>query len=362
MKNLILHIGHIKTGSTAIQNAIVPLRKDLLSRGIAYPITHGTIRSYRHKKIQSGNGYLLKSHLAKPMNREYNSHLFSSELLLHELQSDKLKTSLLDFRARHDLNFEMVCYTRDFFKLSFSTWHQYIKRGLGTKRYVDFMLDEKHRNRHKFYTEAHKGLLSIFKWAARENIPLRVFNYDRYKSDIVAHFLSTVIPDSETLLSKVPNRHQQINRSLTFTECEIQRAFNKHYPIESASFISDRFVEEEPNLKKYIPPITWEDYEKILEVHGPMVSLLNQHLDPNERILIENHQELDKSASPSDTNLAITMKQMETLARGISSELMRLSKKSGRKNTKLLDGVDSILQKAGLTLVRRVPFIKRCTP
>ena len=131
MKEVILHVGHGKTGSSYIQS-VLALNVPLLNQnGIAYP-SHNSFEGASQGFVSSGNGTELS--LPNIDAQQYSKVLFSGEHLFSNL----LNTVLLS-RLAYDYKLTVVLYTRDVVELAVSRWAQAVKR-LGVKQDVDSFL------------------------------------------------------------------------------------------------------------------------------------------------------------------------------------------------------------------------------
>ena len=82
MKEIILHIGHGKTGTSYLQSCLALNRQKLLDIGIDYP-EFKTFEKAKRGEISSGNGYLFfKDYLNAQFLSEQNRILYSSELII----------------------------------------------------------------------------------------------------------------------------------------------------------------------------------------------------------------------------------------------------------------------------------------
>ena len=128
---LYLHIGHGKTGTSAIQSAFAIAQKDLLKQGIEYHI-HNTDREKASQfAITSGNwNHNPKESLAQELTRRSqernnnNSILLSSESLFWQLDS------LFEdgFQELKDLNLHVLLAVREIEEMLSSEYQQRVKR------------------------------------------------------------------------------------------------------------------------------------------------------------------------------------------------------------------------------------------
>ena len=122
-----LHIGHGKTGTSAIQSAFAIAQKDLLKQGIEYPIQNTDREKASQFAITSGNWiYNPKEPLAQELTRRTrernnnNSILLSSESLFWQLDS------LFEdgFQELKDLNLHVLLAVREIEEMLSSEYQQ----------------------------------------------------------------------------------------------------------------------------------------------------------------------------------------------------------------------------------------------
>ena len=314
MKQIYLHIGHKKTGSSALQNFFVNHPEILRDNSILYPAPESLVKAGRENKITSGNGRNISKQLTKLSKPLTKDILFSSEFIFRELTDKNCLHEISRQANRLDAQLTLICYTRDFFSFSFSSWGQYIKRDRGTLEYTDFM---QKRTLNEFY----KNFKSLIESTNENKVPLKVYNYDRHKRNLPAHFMAFGL-GCDVDVGAIQKSDTPTNRSLTVAEYELQRLFNIYYQNSSSHFVSDPFVESLPLIKSETPFFTRNQYEQILIRHERAIGEVNEHLDVSERILIQPYEDLLNIFSNDHNNLfAYTADQLEVIVKSISREL-----------------------------------------
>lgn len=316
---LIIHIGHPKTGTSAIQAFLGINVAKLYSHGVIYRSSHDLVSKSKLSYITSGNGAFLFRDVERRIFKDCHTYLYSSELLIGNFLEQSFRRSVVSAASASGLDLEIICYTRDFFEYAFSIWGQYIKRGGGTLGFVDFTVKDFSESTR---TTAHYWnyfyvLKELMEIASQEGIQLKVFNYDRVKNNIQEHFLL----NSLGLDFKNFDRtlvHKKVNRSLSIAEYEIQKSFNENSSGNSYSFVSDALVQELPNLKSEIPTISQEEYKKILAVYGILITKINAMLPKSEEILIKNYEDLGRSFIKNEPDtFAFSREQIDTIVRAV---------------------------------------------
>jgi hypothetical protein len=150
--NLILHIGHSKTGTTTIQNYLAKNSSNLIKLGYLYPVKH----SPRHNHVLIQAGFLKEEFLrvrkhqvyagdkawfkkdyerfwktVKQDIKRHNPHtvILSAEQMFRDF-SDKSKIELADYLAQEFDQVKVACYIRSPISYCISSNSQKIKVGV----------------------------------------------------------------------------------------------------------------------------------------------------------------------------------------------------------------------------------------
>jgi hypothetical protein len=173
-----LHIGHGKTGTTAIQSAFAIAQEDLLKHQIDYPISYIEREKASQFAITSGNWkHNPDESLAKELIRisqervNDNSILLSSESLFWHLDSLFKE----DSRRLKDLNLHILLVVRDIEEMLSSEYQQRVKRH-GEKRPFEQFL----RSRH-FISSHHKKASDVINLLKKNQIKTTIINYSKHK-------------------------------------------------------------------------------------------------------------------------------------------------------------------------------------
>ena len=270
-KNLILHIGFEKTGSSAIQSLLAINRNNLYQQEIMYIYEEGPALSFR---ISSGNGEVLTKYLNGSVNEEtvllhYFNHnlkttIISSEvlLLLWDNRLNKLKT----FCEKFNINVCILAYIRNILPFSVSKYHQHLKRHNSTERFSEFI-----KNNGRLSTQIDLSL-QIFSLGFQ----FKLLSYDSNKHRVFESFCEAANIEYRDL--NIP--HRRVNRSLSSIEVEAIRQINicaKNSLIELGGYIYDALINEMPNFP-YQFKIKSCDFEYIKNSHQNNINNFNEKL------------------------------------------------------------------------------------
>lgn len=238
----LLHIGHGKTGSSFIQAFLAKNAGLLSDLGFSYPDS-GERDFAQRGWISSGNGNLM-------MDLNYaidENAIFSSEIIFRSIPS---LPNPQEFLRRINPT-SILVFTRDLHPHSWSSYGQSIKRKKLTLDYLEFI-----REQYGWHLDA---LLWWIETCGDLEIDLKVWNYSRRKSSLVSDFLQEfLLTKDPNVLSRFQFVSQEVNRSLSPGELELQRIFNRYDNPPGHEFLSDRWVNSLPGIVSAKAPLTVE--------------------------------------------------------------------------------------------------------
>lgn len=124
---LTMHIGHDKTGSSAIQSALAGNTGLLAEYGITYP-QDPTIYDAAKGYISSGNRSVFLDTTTGSISDDL---LFSGEAFVKDIiAKNDIWSRMVELKGEID---RVIIYTRNLFGHFFSQWGQSIKRGGGSR-------------------------------------------------------------------------------------------------------------------------------------------------------------------------------------------------------------------------------------
>ena len=302
MNNLVLHIGHGKTGSSYIQSVLALNIKKLSKYGINYP-KPSDIDKATKGFINSGNGHkLLDSNQNFSFKNNFNIFkdkitLYSDETFVRRLI---FNNQFKDFIAKNNKKLKVILYTRNFFEHEFSSWGQLVKRHYFKNDLNNYLKNNNPSGVYKLIRDW-IDLSKLF------NFELIIRNYSNYKDKIFDIFLADVlgsnVPSLELKFPKDP-----VNRSMTFTEYEIIRVLNKFRFEEN---LSDNLINFFPKVKPIKLLCSLEAYKIAKKNNKKNIEYINDFIPKEERIIFEDPSEVsisrnnnqDKFLSDLESNL-----------------------------------------------------------
>lgn len=249
-KQLFLHIGCGKTGSSALQIWLNQNTKHLKENGYFYPTFNTDIKD--DYQITSGNGtHLVNAIKNNTVNNflseiaKYNENkiVFSSEAfqILDENEIIELKNSA------NNAGFEIkvIAYVRNLYEMAYSSYMQLVKRH-GYTESVDHYLSN-------INTFQQFDVVDL--WSAIFN-KISVLHYDSVADNLDLSFTKAIgISDSQ-----IPRmKKNRVNRSLSLLESELIRTLSKNLrnkfginPDYMSTHISDNLIKKDPEKETKI--------------------------------------------------------------------------------------------------------------
>lgn len=299
-QKIILHIGHGKTGSSAIQAVLARNHDFLKMRGILYPC-HPSFQDAKSGLITSGNldkedwfeDQVIK--LARE-NPDYSTILFSNEHLFNRI--DEFTDEVGKYAGEYD--FEIILFVRHPLEMLNSSYQQAIKRGGFFGRIGEFADHVDHAIRAAALIGRLKAL----------GISFKLFNYSQIRRKAVERFFAHL-----NVWDDIRDRGEwemaTVNRSLTHAELHFVRDLNRIFGGQYGSLISDALVNQLPDIPADRLPVDENVRRALLARQSSAIHYLNDYLDPAERIALD----WDVVAEPENNDDALSVEQAAVIRR-----------------------------------------------
>ncbi len=299
-----LHVGHGKTGSSALQDFLEVNAPLLEEFGLSYPTGRG---GEAGKLGMSGNGMLFLD--VDDLN---GGEIFSSELLFKDEYIDEksvLISKLMQFRD----SLTVIIYTRDVYDHFVSSWGQSIKRGGESHNIAQFA--KKYRNFRKLRT-----FLEIL---SKRDIDFVIKNYSR-TGGIEASFMSLVLPENrDAFMARATLATSKVNRSLTLAELELQRHMNKIFGNKPSGRISELFEKRLPDLPSDKLTVPQSAISVIQRSNSDAIAKINQYLNADDRLSLDPDPSIILDVEQTD--YVFSAEHLEAIARFCSNKVQRES-------------------------------------
>lgn len=310
-QNIILHIGHGKTGSSYIQSSLALSVGPLREAGVEYPEVKPFARAQRGG-ISSGNlgdARAFVQTVTGVARRHANASrlLFSSEFLFHRIAEDG--ETLATLQKSFDVT--VVLFTREFLAHAISEYGQKVKRGGCTTSLGEHLAVDRHPH----------AVLRVLEAVERSGCSAATFNYSRHSDHLLDIFAGAVGVAPDTLVLPPVAR---VNRSLDETELALVRCFNAVLGRSSSELVADALCEKLPLHPTGTPRISRQDYQAYRERVAPIEATINPFLPPSERYGVDEPILIEDGTDGVDRVMGVTEAQLDVLAQSLGREIVRL--------------------------------------
>ncbi len=337
---LFLHIGHGKTGTSAIQSALAIASEDLAKRGINYPIQQALRDRASRLEITSGNWEPTSEvSLTNQLLEIAKSNYKNSKIILSSESLFWLVPELIQNKSTWETHIDLhiILAVREIEEMLSSEYQQRVKR------HGDAMpLEQFVRARH-FVSSHHAKAAEVIELIAQSSITNTIINYSEHKRDISQLIFKLI--GAEDLYPTSQMAGAIINRSMSRKELEILITINALYfsrfPWISAR-ISDALIKNQPKLEAQQCKIAKQQLQKVYETNDPYLQTINAFLDSKEQLtsLANLSQEITQADSPEQ---AQKIREQEAISVSLIGDtlLQTLTNESKRKLSN--DTVDAII-------------------
>ena len=337
---LFLHIGHGKTGTSAIQSALAIASEDLAKRGINYPIQQALRDQASRLEITSGNWEPTSEvSLTNQLLEIAKSNYKNSKIILSSESLFWLVPELIQNKSTWETHIDLhiILAVREIEEMLSSEYQQRVKRHGDAMPLEQFL-----RARH-FVSSHHAKAAEVIELIAQSSITNTIINYSEHKRDISQLIFKLI--GAEDLYPTSQMAGAIINRSMSRKELEILITINALYynrfPWISAR-ISDALIKNQPKLEAQQCKIAKQQLQKVYETNDPYLQTINAFLDSKEQLtsLANLSQEITQADSPEQ---AQKIREQEAISVSLIGDtlLQTLTNESKRKLSN--DTVDAII-------------------
>lgn len=319
---LFLHIGHGKTGTSAIQSSLAIASEKLAALGIEYPIDAKLRDRASQLEITSGNWKpksetsLTEQLLELTRKNKNNSTIILSSESLFWLVPDLLsrKSDWEDFIDLH-----IIMAVREVEEMLSSEYQQLVKRHGNSMLLGQFI-----RTRN-FVSSHHAKAAEIIDVMSQHKTSNTIINYSKHRKDISRLIFKLIGAEDAYPADRMTDA--VINRSLSRKELDflimINKLYHKEFPSISTK-ISDALIKRQPNLEAGQCRISEKQLEKIYKKNETALQKINTCLDANEQLsthsIASKQPKEDTHASADQTR---RMRQEELLSVKVIGETLK---------------------------------------
>lgn len=310
-QNIILHIGHGKTGSSYIQSSLALSVGPLREAGVEYPEVKPFARAQRGG-ISSGNlgddkDFVQTVTDVARQHANASRLLFSSEWLFRWILEDG--ETLATLQKSFDLT--VVLFTREFLAHAISVYGQKVKRRGCTTSLGEHLAGDRHPH----------AVLRVLEAVERSGCSAAAFNYSRHSDHVLDVFAGAIGVAPEILVLPPVAR---VNRSLDEAELALVRRFNAMLGRSSGNLVADALCEKLPLHPTGTPRVTRQDYEAYRARVAPIEATINPLLPPFERYGADEPILVEDGHDGADRVMGFTEAQLDVLTQSLGREIVRL--------------------------------------
>lgn len=305
---IVLHAGHGKTGTSAIQSALAISADTLLKNGINYPIDTNERQRAARFEITSGNW----KHNPAISLSEQCLQIAASNAAGHTivLSSESLFWHLTDFVKQKEqwseaVEIHVILAVRELEEMLSSEYQQRVKRHGESKPFEQFL-----RRRH-FISSHHKKAAEVLTELTQHNISITLINYSAHKKTISKRVFEAI--GCGDLFPKQKMGDLVINRSLSQKELQMLMMINALYydqfPWISAR-LSDALAKNLPNTQTKRSRISPQSLKRLYEKNDSYLQIINRHLSAEEPLTVKQTVQQDRPTNNPAKRLE-TIKQEE---------------------------------------------------
>lgn len=310
-QTVILHIGHPKTGSSAIQSFLASSVDELAQEGIRYP-EHASFDRAQRGGVSSGNCPNKASKIFEKVTKEASQCsrgdrlLFSNELMFDQREEICRNISKLG----RNFQFEVILFIRNPSEMAMSSYQQSIKRNGETRTFEECAQSERFLLEAEFW---HRDLVAL-------GVKNHVINYSKTKGRTIRRFLEALdCPEMLRHETYATAEKRIVNRSLSPIELKLVRAANQDFGAKIGRELSDRLIEISPSVRPQEYHLSNELMEVFRERFGSSSEYFNQILPEGEGIDIAAHKSENMEAREPGREI----EEFSSIAAAFNSAMMQ---------------------------------------
>jgi hypothetical protein len=310
VKKVFLHIGHGKTGTSAIQAILAKNHHNLKEHKILYPF-HAGFEQALKGHISTGNltvtegSKWLSETIMSIINDDddvCDTFIFSSEYMFWYME-DFFETAP---GLINDIKFELILCVRNPIEMVASVYQQLVKRS-------GCILDFEEYIKHKKYTEPHAvHAAKLVKRFEENGFQYRLINYSAHKFNIATRLIDAMN------ISNIDLEHvddvQIVNRSLDNAELQLLLIINSLYGASAGFQVSDALVNNLPSIKPATLSVSVSTADNISKAMSDAVNYLNARLPSSEQINYDCYLSASDQHSSANSSFHILSPEQRKVA------------------------------------------------
>jgi len=306
-----IHVGHGKTGTSALQTYLANASQKIAENGFIYP-SCSNIEEARLGRVTSGNitmpsngRWFQKSILPSLRQALPTSHtyIYSNETVFFSMNS---LFDAIDKGQIKPESLEILLAIRNPQEMISSAYQQAVKHG-GIGLSFDEFLRSQNYICHHTATAA-----KLIKKLTTLNVKFKLFNYSRLGYSLVEDVASHI--GIANYYSADEFKNKTVNRSLSYAELHSVLLINQLYPGTKGRQLAKELVNEVPCTKTFRPAISSESLSIFSDKMQPFLDAINCILSPQDCLVLS-----DSCAEKSDYSMRLSDQQAKIIRFYLSS-------------------------------------------
>ncbi|BEV36727.1 hypothetical protein [Synechococcus sp. M16CYN] len=281
-----IHVGHGKTGTTAIQSSLALASNQLKELGVLYPIEEEARQKASLLEITSGNcdpktGHDLRQTIKQLEHKLHKNTRYKKVIL----SSENLFFFLDDFIDHYEeisdlIEVEIILAVREIEEMLSSEYQQLVKRHGEYRSFNTFV-----KVIRQYISSHHKLAAELIRKLDTKKIKINLINYS-YERNLIAQkiFKSIGIID---VYPKKSVHDMKINRSLSKRELEIiiiiNTLFHSYIP-EIGRYITDKLIKQYPQEKVHQCALSQDNSKYVFQINQPFLIIINRLLPDGQKL------------------------------------------------------------------------------
>ena len=316
---IFLHIGHGKTGTSAVQSALAIAADKLIKSDINYPINSALQQKAARFEITSGNwAHNPNTSLTEQCMRLASSNASTCNIVLSSESLFWHLPEMIEEQEKWDQSIELhaILAVRELEEMLSSEYQQRVKRHGESKPFEQFL------KRRQFVSSHHKKAAEVLTQLSHKKISFSLINYSRHKKTIGKKIFE--IMNCGELYPEKEMSGLVINRSLSLKELQMLMMINAlyydQYPWISTR-ISDALAKELPHTETQQCRMSAKAFEKLYKTNDIYIKTINEYLGTNEALTCLNTLDRSKTSN-KDPKTQQKIRQEEKLSCNLISQTL----------------------------------------
>jgi len=304
LPKLFLHIGHPKTGSSAIQVACARSTVQLATHGIHYPHHKSTALALAGQ-FTAGNvtltRFLVEYKKAVAETPTDNVLFYSCEGFFNDLATPNSQVAQLNETG---VDISILMFLRNPIEYALSLYQQHVKSRGYTQSLSHFMSEFDQMSQTEIVLDRINSM----------GIPLTLHRFDTNKSRII-ELTEQWLRIPEGVLTRL---ELTVNRSATRAEQSFLREMSTHLGQSSSDHIGRALVNSLPNISQELPALSKTCYHDFVSNIEPQIQRLNAQLPENLHYNITPYETL-YTTQPSEDHFVFTQEQINVIVTSLAT-------------------------------------------